>query len=287
MCAKHRRDRKPIVSKLPTPSRHRSPTLSQTVRGCRCSPITVSRWSKICPIDRRRHDVGASVGEAGYPRSANCPRRRAIALPHSRRLCARQPVQPRITVSRWSKICPIDRPRQHGCKHRCDRIPKVGKLPAPSRHRSPTLSQTVRVSRHSPMFVSRWSKIGPIVFPRQLVCERRCDRIPKVGKPPAPSHRRADALPHSRRRRATAGSVPPPFPDGPKSVPSTARANMCASIGVTGYPRSANCPRRRAVALPHSRRLCASACAAPHHRFSMVESRSHRIPTCTCVQASV
>ena len=30
-----------------------------------------------------------------------------------------------ITVSRWSKICPIDRPRQHAYKHRCDRIPKV------------------------------------------------------------------------------------------------------------------------------------------------------------------
>ena len=56
MRAKHRRDRKPIVSKLPMPSRHRSPTLSQAVCASRCSPITVSRWSKICPIDRPRLD---------------------------------------------------------------------------------------------------------------------------------------------------------------------------------------------------------------------------------------
>ena len=39
-----------------------------------------------------------------------------------------------------------DRPCQHHdvCNHRCHRIPTVRKLPARSRHRSPTLSQTVR-----------------------------------------------------------------------------------------------------------------------------------------------
>ena len=36
--------------------------------------------------------------------------------------------------------------------------PKVGKLPAPSRHRSPTLSHTVRGHGHTPAAVSRWSK---------------------------------------------------------------------------------------------------------------------------------
>ena len=45
--------------------------------------------------------------------------------------------------------------------------PKIGKLPAPSRHRSPTRSQTVRASRHSPITVSRWSRNGRIDCPRQ------------------------------------------------------------------------------------------------------------------------
>ena len=120
MCAKRRYDWIPKVGKLPAPSRHRSPTLSQTVRASRYSPITVSRWLKSCPIDR---------------------------------------------------------PRQHMCKRRCGRIPKVGKLPAPYRHRSLTCSQTVRASRHSPITVSRWSKIGRVDRPRQHVCKHRCDPI--------------------------------------------------------------------------------------------------------------
>ena len=80
-----------------------------------------------------RANMCASIGVTGYRSSATCPHRRAIALPLSRRLCARAGTAP-ITVSRWSKICPIVRPRQHMCKRRCARIPKLGKLPAPSRH---------------------------------------------------------------------------------------------------------------------------------------------------------
>jgi hypothetical protein len=37
--------------------------------------------------------------------------------------------------------------------------PKVKKMPTPSHYRSPTLSQSVRGSRHTPAAVSRWSKI--------------------------------------------------------------------------------------------------------------------------------
>jgi hypothetical protein len=106
--------------------------------------------------------------------------------------------------------------------------------------RSPTLSQTVRRCGHSPITVSQRSRI-----------EANCPR------------RRAIALTHSRRLYAAAGAAPSPFLDGPKSVPSTARVKICASVGVAGYRRSANRPRRRAVALPHSRRLCAAAGAAP------------------------
>ena len=59
-------------------------------------------------------------------------------------------------------------------------ILRSGNLPAPSRHRSPALSQTVRGSPLTPAAASRWSKIGPIDRPRQHACKHRCDRIPKV-----------------------------------------------------------------------------------------------------------
>ena len=89
--------------------------------------------------------------------------------------------------------------------------------------------------------------IGVTGYPRSASCPRR----------------RAVALPHSRRRRAAAGSVPSPFLDGPKSVAPTTCANLRASIGVTGYPRSANCPRRRAITPSQSRRPCATAGTVP------------------------
>ena len=66
---KHLSDRIPEVAKLPAPSRHRSPTRSQTVLGSRHSPIAVSRQSKISRIDSPRH----SILVTGYPRSENCP----------------------------------------------------------------------------------------------------------------------------------------------------------------------------------------------------------------------
>ena len=132
-------------------------------------------------------------------------------------------------VSRWSKICLIDSPRQCVCKHRHDRIPNVSKLPAPSRHRALTPSQTARVSRRSPIIVSGWSKICIIDRPRQVVCKRRCERIPKVGKLP----------------RAVAPSRSDTLADG------------------AWQP------------------------AQPHLRFSMVENVSHRTTAPTCVQASV
>jgi hypothetical protein len=99
---KPRYDRIPEVSKQPASSLHRSPTLSQTVRGHGHTPTSASRQSKIGPVDQ---------------------------------------------------------PRQHACKPRYDRISEVSKQPASSLHRLPTLSQTVRGHGHSPVSVSRQSKI--------------------------------------------------------------------------------------------------------------------------------
>ena len=57
---------------------------------------------------------------------------------------------------------------------------RCGKLPAPSRHRSPTLSQSVRGSREPPASVARGSKIWPVRRPRQHGCKHRCDRTRQV-----------------------------------------------------------------------------------------------------------
>ena len=87
-----------------------------------------------------------------------------------------------------------------------------------------------------------------------------CASIGVTGDPRAANcpRRRAIALPHSRRLCAAAASLPPPLLDARKSVPSTARANMCASIGVTGDPRAANCTVSAvAPSLSHSRFDCA------------------------------
>ena len=107
----HRCDRIPKISKQPVPSHHRSPTRWQTVRGHELSPITVSRRSKIGPINS---------------------------------------------------------PRQHACKSRCGRIPEVSIQPAPSYHRSSTGWRTVRGHGIGLITASRRSKIGPINSPHQM-----------------------------------------------------------------------------------------------------------------------
>ncbi len=206
----------------------------------------------------------------------------AIAPRDSRRLCAAAGTTP-ITVSPWSKIGHVDRPRQHVCKRRYDRIPKVGKLPAPSRHRSPTLSQTVRGSRHSPITVSRWLKICPIDRPRKHGCKHRCGRIPKVGKLPAPSRHRSPTLSHTVRASRYSPITVSPW----------------SKIGHVDRPRQHVCMHRydritqdqqtaHAVAqsLPDTLAPCARQPAQSHHRFSMVENRPRRPPAPTCVQAS-
>jgi hypothetical protein len=86
----------------------------------------------------------------------------------------------RTSASRWSKIGRVDHPRQYVCKHRCERNRKVGKPPAPVRHRSPTRSQPVRGHRHSRTSASRWSKIGRAARPRQYACNDRGGRNPEV-----------------------------------------------------------------------------------------------------------
>ena len=97
------------------------------------------------------------------------------------------------------------------------RISQVCKPPAPSHHRSPTLSQAVRGSRLTPAAASRCSKICPVHRPRQHACKHRCDRIPKVRQTaravtPSLSHTLADCArqpANSRRRFAMVENLSP------------------------------------------------------------------------------
>ena len=67
----------------------------------------------------------------------------------------------------------------------------------------------------------------------------KCGCAPNLGRA---NRLRRCAIPrrHSPILCAATGIVAPPFIDGRKSVPSTALANMCANIGVSGTPTSAN-----------------------------------------------
>jgi hypothetical protein len=198
MCASIGVTRIPKVGKLPAPSRHRSPRLSQAVRASERSPPSPFLDGRKSVPSTARANKCASIGVTRIPKVGKLPapsRHRPPILSQTARDSRHSPT----AVSRWSKICPAARPRPLVCKHRCDPIPKVGKLPAPSRHRPPILSQTARDSRHSPIAVSRWSKICPTARPRPLVCKHRCDRIPEIGRMPAPSRRRPPTLSQTAR----------------------------------------------------------------------------------------
>ena len=170
--------------------------------------------------------------------------------------------------------------------HRCDRIPKISIQPAPSHHRSPTRSQTVRRHGVGPITVSRHSKIGPNNFPRQHACKPRCDRIPEVSIQPASSHhrsptrsqtvRRHGLSPTTASRRSKIGHVDQPHHHACKS-----RSDRIPEVSIQ-HTACAVAP-----SLPDTLAYCAPPRGRPHHRFSTVENRSHQLPAPTCVQASV
>jgi hypothetical protein len=111
----HRCERKRIVSKLLAPSNYRPPTLSETVRRCGHSPITVSQRSRICHINLHSHACKTSEG----PKANRKQTARAVApsLSHTLADSGRQPVQ---LLHRFSMVQNLShRPPtpQHGCKH--------------------------------------------------------------------------------------------------------------------------------------------------------------------------
>jgi hypothetical protein len=255
----HRCERKRIVSKLLAPSNYRSPTLSETVRRCGHSPITVSQRSRICHINFHAHACKTSEGpKANRKQTAHAV---APSLSHTLADSARQPVQPLHRFSMVQNLSHRPPMPQHGCKHRC--VTGYRRSANCSRRRAIALPHSRRLCAPAGAAPSPF-----LNGPKSVPSSARINVCASVGvagyrRSANCSRRRAIPLSHSRRLCAPAGAAPSPFLDGPKSVPSSARINVCASVGVAGYRRSAKCPRRRAIALPHSRRLSAPAGAAP------------------------
>ena len=313
----HRCERKRIVSKLLAPSNYRSPTLSETVRRCGHSPITVSQRSRICHINFHAHACKTSEGPkanrkqtahaiapslshtladsarqpvqplhrfsmvqnlshrppmpqhgckhrcvTGYRRSANCSRRRAIVLPHSRRLCAPAGAAPSPFLN-GPKSVPSSAHENVDAKHRC--VTGYRRSPNCSRRRAIALPHSRRLcaSRCSPFTVSQWSKVRPIVRPHQRVCKRRCGRIPKVGKMPAPSCHCSESDYKCAPVRVASSQVDPPAtfadhalaPSHTKGSETKGQKIACAI----------------AVALPGTLADCARQPAHSRYRLSMVE----------------
>ena len=127
--------------------------------------------------------------------------------------------------------------------------------------------------------VSRQSKIESHPS-RANIC--RCDRKPKVSIQPASSRHRSPTRSQTVHRRGLSPiAVSRQSKIGRIDRP---RQRVCASILVTGYPRSQNCI---APSLPHTLADCAWQPAQSHRRFSTVENRSHRPPAPTCAPARI
>ena len=126
------------VYRQPAPVRHRSLTLSQPVRGHRRSRTSASRWSKSV-ASTACANMFASIDrceQMAKVRQTAC----AVSPSLSYTLAggARQPAHSRRRLSMVENLS--HRPPAPSCvqAHRYDRIPKVGRRPAPSRRRSPT-----------------------------------------------------------------------------------------------------------------------------------------------------
>jgi hypothetical protein len=137
------------------------PTLLPTVRVSRRSPRHRFVGGRKSVPSTARANMRASIGVTGYRRSANG----TCWLESVDRLAPVSIAISRVdhTASRWPTVH-----LRHATKSVRETQAKVSELPAPSHHRSPTLSQTVRGSQHTPITVSRWSKIDPVDHPRHF-----------------------------------------------------------------------------------------------------------------------
>ena len=164
------------------------------------------------------------------------------------------------------------------------RNPKVREQPAPSRHRSRPLSQTVRpLARAPPTQVidgRNRSHRAPTPIcvqnprgPKSLGPVTACAVAPSLS---ATLPQRARHPVHSRRRFSMLEICS--F-DRPRQY---AWKHRCDRM-----PKVRHTARAVVPSLSHTHSGCARRPAHSRRRFSMLENLSHRPPTPTCIQASV
>jgi hypothetical protein len=165
------------------------------------------------------------------------------------------------------------------------RISEVCEPPTPVQHHSPTRSPPARSHRHSRTSVYRWSKIGRVARPHQYACNDRGGRNLEVRQPARPV---APSLSATLANRAPArASTADPVYRWSK-IGRVARPHQYACNDRGGRNLEVRQPARAIV--PSLSGTLADRARQPAHsrrRFSMVENRSHRPPTPTCIQASV
>ena len=264
------------VCKPPAPSRHRSPTRSQPVRGQRNSRISVYRWSKIGRVSRPRQyackDRGGRNPEVRYQPAPS--RHRSRLLSQTVRRLAQAPPTPFIDGRKPPSTAHANMHTSIGVTG----YPRSGKLPAPLCHRSPTPIQAVRGGRLTLAAASRCSKICPIDRPRQHVCKHRCDRIPKVRQTaravvPSLSGTLADCARRRGRSPDTKDSAIKKcsarlLTDSQGRLPAKVEYALCANTSLLAcvYTIAVGCP---------SFTLCQELNTDGRFERSMVEHRSH------------
>jgi len=161
-------------------------------------------------------------------------------------------------------------------------ILRSGKQPAPSRHRSRPLSQTVRRLAQAPPapFIDGRKSVAS---PPTPICVQN-PRGPKSSRSGKRLPRRAIALGYSRRPCAGSRKHRRPRLSMVENRSRRAHTNMRAKPEGAEILRSGNTPapsRHRSQTLP---RPCAGSRKHRRPRLSMVENRSRRRATPICVQ---
>ena len=174
-------------------------------------------------------------------------RRRTVAPRHSRTLCAAAGTVPAPFLKGRESVTLIS--HAHACKT----------SEGPEANRKQTACAVAPSPSHTLAYCARQPAQPPSPFldgPKSAPSSARattwvqasvCDWIPKVGILPAPSRRRPLTLSHTVR--ASRHSPHHRFSMVQNLSHRTPLSTYVPSVGVAGYRRSANCPRRRAIAL--------------------------------------
>ncbi len=152
-----------------------------------------------CEEQRAPSCVQPSLCVTGSPRCGSCSRRRALALPHARRLCAAVRPLPPPCLDGRKCVPPTTSANVFVALTQCDPTPKVRQ---PAHPVAPSLAHPLadraRPPRPSRVLVAMVPKFAPSAVPRQHGCplprSTGGTRHPRSGNLPTPSRHRSSTL---------------------------------------------------------------------------------------------